>query len=131
MNNIHPAITALAAALRGNDYGYSADGDTLTVWREYGQRFLRHATREEPAEYTEETSEYLTVKIEGDSYILRGEDGGIIHSEAVFEEDNTEKDQNYICVDNIVEVIDDRIPFRDLEAEYYEAIADYFAEYAA
>lgn len=123
--NTHPAFAALIDELRGNDYGYSADGDTLTVWREYGQRLLREATYWEPAEYTEEYSECLTVKIESNAYVLIGEDGKAFFTTPVFYEGDPESGYDAVGVE---EALNKRIPYRDLQAEHDDAYGEYLIE---
>ena len=57
-------LKTLAAGL-DDTFEWWGNQDSITVCRWYGQKLLRQATYWEPAEYTEETSEDITVKAEG------------------------------------------------------------------
>ena len=87
----------------------------ITVCRWYGQKLLRQATYREPAEYTEETSENLTVKAEGSIVILYDEEGEELYREDFG--DYYESDWAGI----LAGMIDAQIPYHDLQKEADEA----------
>lgn len=128
----HPAITAQVDELRDwrgvtKHYGfYNYKPDALRIWREYNQRLVREATRYEPEEYTEEQSEYLTVKIENDHYVIYGEEGELFFTTRMYYDGDSEEGFDAATVE---EVLDARIPYRDLEAEYEEAYNDDIADW--
>lgn len=96
----------------------SKDG-SIEVCRWYGQKLLRQATYWEPAEYTEETSETLTVKAEGSVVILYDEEGKEIDRDDFndyYEEDHA---------DTLADMIDAQIPWRDLQKEADEAYGEW------
>lgn len=96
----------------------SKDG-SITVYRWYGQKLLRQATYWEPAEYTEETSETLTVKAEGSVVIILNDEGRELDREDFG--DYYESDWAGILAD----MIDAQIPWRDLQKEADEAYSEW------
>ena len=93
--------------------------DGITVCRWYGQKLLRQATCREPAEYTEETSENLTVKAEGSVVIILNDEGRELDREDFSE--YHEEDHAGILTD----MIDAQIPYRDLQKEADEAYTEW------
>ena len=93
--------------------------DGITVCRWYGQKLLRQATYWEPAEYTEETSETLTVKAEGSVVIILNDKGRELDREDFG--DYYESDWAGILAD----MIDTQIPWRDLQKEADEAYGEW------
>ena len=91
----------------------------VTVCRWYGQKLLRQATYWEPAEYTEETSETLTVKAEGSIVIILNDEGRELDREDFG--DYYESDWAGILAD----MIDAQIPWRDLQKEADEAYGEW------
>lgn len=81
----------------------------ITVCRWYGQKLLRQATYWEPAEYTEEASENLTVKAEGSIVIILNDEGRELDREDFG--DYYEADHAGI----LAGMIDAQIPYRDLQ----------------
>ena len=93
--------------------------DGITVCRWYGQKLLRQATYWEPAEYTEETSENLTVEAEGSIVILYDEEGKELDREDFG--DYYESDWAGI----LAGMIDAQVPYRDLQKEADEAYTEW------
>ncbi|WP_454993705.1 hypothetical protein [Cardiobacterium hominis] len=93
--------------------------DGITVCRWYGQKLLRQATYWEPAEYTEETSEDITVKAEGSIVIILDDAGKELDREDFSE--YHEEDHAGILAD----MIDAQIPWRDLQKEADEAYSEW------
>lgn len=96
----------------------SKDG-SIEVCRWYGQKLLRQATYWEPAEYTEEASETLTVKAEGSIVIILDDAGKELDREDFSE--YHEEDHAGILAD----MIDAQIPWRDLQKEADEAYSEW------
>ena len=96
----------------------SKDG-SIEVCRWYGQKLLRQATYWEPAEYTEETSENLTVEAEGSIVILYDEEGKELDREDFG--DYYESDWAGI----LAGMIDAQVPYRDLQKEADEAYTEW------
>lgn len=90
------------------EVGLYQDG-SITVCRWYGQKLLRQATYWEPAEYTEETSENLTVKADGSVVIILNDEGRELDREDFG--DYYESDWAGI----LAGMIDAQIPYRDLQ----------------
>lgn len=96
----------------------SKDG-SVEVCRWYGQKLLRQATYWEPAEYTEEASETLTVKAEGSIVIILNDEGKELNRDDFsdyYEEDHA---------DALADMIDAQIPYRDLQKEADEAYTEW------
>ena len=100
-------------------FGWWGNQDSITVCRWYGQKLLRQATYWEPAEYTEETSETLTVKAEGSVVIILDDAGKELDREDFSE--YHEEDHAGILAD----MIDAQIPYRDLQKEADDDYADW------
>jgi len=100
------------------EVGLYQDG-SIEVCRWYGQKLLRQATYWEPAEYTEETSETLTVKAEGSIVIILNDAGKELDREDFG--DYYESD----WAGMLAEMIDAQIPYRDLQAEADEAYSEW------
>lgn len=96
----------------------SKDG-SITVCRWYGQKLLRQATYWEPAEYTEETSETLTVKAEGSIVIILNDEGRELDRED-FGEYHEEDHAGFLA-----DMLDAYIPYRDLQKEADEAYSEW------
>ena len=96
----------------------SKDG-SIEVCRWYGQKLLRQATYWEPAEYTEETSETLTVKADGSIAIILNDEGKELDREDFG--NFYESDWAGILADTI----DAQIPYRDLQKEADEAYTEW------
>lgn len=92
---------------------------SIEVCRWYGQKLLRQATYWEPAEYTEETSETLTVKAEGSIVIILNDEGRELDREDFG--DYYEADHAGILAD----MLDAYIPYRDLQKEADEAYTEW------
>ena len=106
MTNLN--LKTLAAGLDDTFERWGNQG-SITVCRWYGQKLLRQATYWEPAEYTEETSETLTVKAEGSIVIILDDEGRELDREDFSE--YHEEDHAGILAD----MIDAQIPYRDLQ----------------
>ncbi|MFC2303925.1 MAG: hypothetical protein ACFNT5_01900 [Cardiobacterium hominis] len=100
------------------EVGLYQDG-SIEVCRWYGQKLLRQATYWEPAEYTEETSETLTVKAEGSIVIILNDEGRELDREDFG--DYYESDWAGILAD----MLDAYIPYRDLQKEADEAYSEW------
>lgn len=112
-------LKALAAEL-DDTFGWQAKEDgSLVVCRYYGQRLLRHATLEEPAEYTEVESPLTYIRADGSVVILADEDGKELTSEDFA--DYYESDWAGILAD----MLDAYIPYRDLQKEADEAYTEW------
>lgn len=107
-------LKTLAAGL-DDTFGWWGGESEITVCRWYGQKLLRQATYWEPAEYTEETSETLTVKADGSVVIILNDEGRELDREDFSE--YHEEDHTGILAD----MIDAQIPWRDLQKEADEA----------
>lgn len=110
-------LKTLAAGLDGT-FEWWGESE-ITVCRWYGQKLLRQATYWEPAEYTEETSETLTVKAEGSVVIILDDAGKELDREDFSE--YHEEDHAGILAD----MIDAQIPWRDLQKEADEAYSEW------
>ena len=91
-----------------HELGMYQDGSS-EVCRWYGQKQLRQATYWEPAEYTEETSENLTVKADGSVVIILNDEGRELDREDFG--DYYESDWAGI----LAGMVDAQIPYRDLQ----------------
>jgi hypothetical protein len=111
-------LKTLAAGL-DDTFGWWGNQDSITVCRWYGQKLLRQATYWEPAEYTEETSETLTVKAEGSIVIILDDAGKELDREDFG--DYYESDWAGILAD----MIDAQISYRDLQKEADDDYADW------
>jgi len=111
-------LKTLAAGL-DDTFGWWGNEKEITIHRLYNQRLLRHATYWEPAEYTEETSETLTVKAEGSVVIILDDAGKELDREDFSE--YHEEDHAGILAD----MIDAQIPWRDLQKEADEAYSEW------
>ena len=111
-------LKALAAEL-DDTFGWQAKDDgSLVVCRYYGQRLLRHATLEEPAEYSEVESPYTIVKVEGYTVILCDEAGRELARENF--DDYYESD----WAGMLAEMIDAVNPWRDIWQEWQDGKAE-------
>jgi len=106
------------------EVGLYQDG-SIEVCRWYGQKLLRQATYWEPAEYTEETSETLTVKAEGSVVIILNDEGRELDREDFG--DYYESD----WVGILAGMLDAYIPYRDLQKEADEAYSEWLIARAA
>lgn len=105
--------------------------DTFAVWlyqdgrieveRNYNQRLLRNATNWEPEEYTEETSESITVKAEGEIVIFYN--GSIELTREDFGEMYEDSHASLL-----EEILDSIIPWRDLQKEADEAYGEWLID---
>ena len=111
-------LKTLAAGLDDTFEWWGGESE-ITVCRWYGQKLLRQATYWEPAEYTEETSETLTVKAEGEGVVFYNEDG-----KELTREDFGEMDESSHA-SLLEEILNELIPYRDLQKEADEAYADW------
>jgi len=111
-------LKTLAAGL-DDTFEWWSNQDGITVCRWYGQKLLRQATYWEPAEYTEEASETLTVKAEGSIVIILNDEGRELDREDFG--DYYESDWAGILAD----MIDAQIPYRDLQKEADEAYTEW------
>ena len=116
MTNLN--LKTLAAWL-DDTFGWWGNEKKITVCRWYGQKLLRQATYWEPAEYTEETSETLTVKAEGSIVIILNDEGHELDREDFG--DYYESDWAGILAD----MLDAYIPDRDLQKEADEAYGEW------
>ena len=107
-------LKTLAAGLDDTFEWWGGESE-ITVCRWYGQKLLRQATYWEPAEYTEETSETLTVKAEGEVVVFYNEDG-----KELTREDFGEMDESSHA-SLLEEILNELIPYRDLQKEADEA----------
>ena len=104
-------LEQLAAGLDSDTFGWQTKGDSIEVWRWYGQRMTRPATYWEPAEYTNETSESVFVRAEGYTVIISDENGKEIDRD-----------------DSLADMIDAQIPWRDLQKEADEAYGEWLID---
>lgn len=111
-------LKTLAAGLDDTFEWWGGESE-ITVCRWYGQKLLRQATYWEPAEYTEETSEDITVKAEGSVVIILNDEGRELDREDFSE--YHEEDHAGILAD----MIDAQIPYRDLQKEADDDYADW------
>lgn len=106
-------------------------GDTFAVWlyqdgrieveRNYNQRLLRNASQWEPAEYTEETSESITVKAEGEVVIFYNG-----NTELTREDFGEMYEDSHASL--LEEILDSIIPWRDLQKEADEAYGEWLID---
>ena len=111
-------LETLAAGLDDTFEWWGGESE-ITVCRWYGQKLLRQATYWEPAEYTEEASETLTVKAEGSIAIILNDEG---------RELDREDFGNFYEADHagiLADMIDAQIPYRDLQKEADEAYSEW------
>ena len=111
-------LKTLAAGLE-DTFGWWGGESEITVCRWYGQKLLRQATYWEPAEYTEEASETLTVKAEGSIVFILNDEGRELDREDFG--DYYESDWAGILAD----MLDAYIPYRDLQKEADDDYADW------
>lgn len=111
-------LKTLAAGLDDTFEWWGGESE-ITVCRWYGQKLLRQATYWEPAEYTEETSETLTVKAEGSIVIILNDEGRELDREDFG--DYYESDWAGILAD----MLDAYIPYRDLQKEADETYSEW------
>ena len=112
-------LKTLAAEL-DDTFGWQAKDDgSLVVCRYYGQRLLRHATLEEPAEYTEVESPLTYIRADGSVVILADEDG----KELTREDFGDYYESDWAGM--LAEMIDAQIPWRDLQKEADEAYGEW------
>ena len=109
-------LKTLAAGL-DDTFEWWGNQDSITVCRWY-----RQATYWEPAEYTEETSEDITVKAEGSIVIILDDAGKELDREDFSE--YHEEDHAGILAD----MIDAQIPWRDLQKEADEAYGEWLID---
>lgn len=115
-------LEQLAAGLDSETFDWQTKGDSIEVWRWYGQRMTRPATYWEPAEYTNETSESVFVRAEGYTVIISDENGKEIDRDDFsdyYEEDHA---------DALADMIDAQIPWRDLQKEADEAYGEWLID---
>lgn len=111
-------LNALATQL-DDTFGWQAKDDgSLVVCRYYGQRLLRHATLEEPAEYTEVESPLTYIRADGSVVILADEDGKELTREDFA--DYSEDDWAGI----LEEMVDAYNPYRDIYQEWMDGKAE-------
>lgn len=111
-------LKTLAAGLDDTFEWWGGESE-ITVCRLYNQRLLRHATYEEPAEYSEVESPYTIVKAEGYTVIILDDAGKELDREDFSE--YHEEDHAGILAD----MIDAQIPWRDLQKEADEAYSEW------
>lgn len=111
-------LKTLAAGLDDTFEWWGGESE-ITVHRLYNQRLLRHATYEEPAEYSEIESPYTIVKAEGYTVIILNDAGKELTREDFG--DYYESDWAGILAD----MIDAQIPWRDLQKEADEAYGEW------
>lgn len=111
-------LKTLAAGL-DDTFEWWGNKKEIIVHRLYNQRLLRHATYEEPAEYSEVESPYTIVKAEGYTVIILDDAGKELDREDFSE--YHEEDHAGILAD----MIDAQIPWRDLQKEADEAYGEW------
>ena len=111
-------LKTLAAGLDDTFEWWGGESE-ITVCRLYNQRLLRHATYEEPAEYSEVESPYTIVKAEGYTVIILDDASKELDREDFSE--YHEEDHAGILAD----MIDAQIPWRDLQKEADEAYSEW------
>ena len=115
-------LKTLAAGLDSETFDWQTKGDSIEVWRWYGQRLLREATYWEPAEYTDEVSESVFLKAEGYTVIICDEQGKELERldfSDCFEDDDDSDDYGDLP-DELADAIERHNPYRDIAAEYEE-----------
>ena len=125
MNTLN--LEALAAGLDSETFDWQTKGDSIEVWRWYGQRLLREATYWEPAEYTDEVSESVFLKAEGYTVIICDEQGKELERldfSDCFEDDDDSDDYGDLP-DDLADAISQYIPWRDLQKEADEAYGEW------
>lgn len=121
MTNLN--LKTLAAGL-DDTFGWWGNEKEITVHRLYNQRLLRHATYEEPAEYSEVESPYTIVKAEGYTVIICDEGGREL--ERMDFADCIENSNDYgELADDLAYVINQHNPWRDIATEYDEAYSEW------
>lgn len=111
-------LKTLAAGL-DDTFGWQAKDDgSLVVCRYYGQRLLRHATLEEPAEYTEVESPLTYIRADGSVVILADEDG----KELTREDFGDYYESDWAGM--LAEMIDAVNPWRDIWQEWQDGKAE-------
>ena len=111
-------LKTLAAAL-DDTFEWWGNKKEIIVCRLYNQRLLRHATYEEPAEYSEVESPYTIVKAEGYTVIIQDDAG---------KELDREDFGNFYESDwagMLTDMVDAQIPYRDLQKEADEAYSEW------
>lgn len=111
-------LKTLAAGL-DDTFEWWGNQGSITVCRLYGQRLIRNATYEEPAEYSEVESPYTIVKAEGYTVIILDDASKELDREDFSE--YHEEDHAGILAD----MIDAQIPWRDLQKEADEAYSEW------
>lgn len=111
-------LKTLAAGL-DDTFEWWGNKKEIIVCRLYNQRLLRHATYEEPAEYSEVESPYTIVKAEGYTVIIQDDAG---------KELDREDFGNFYESDwagMLTDMVDAQIPYRDLQKEADEAYSEW------
>lgn len=123
--NMNLNLKTLAAGL-DDTFEWWGNKKEIIVCRLYNQRLLRHATYEEPAEYSEVESPYTIVKAEGYVAIICDEDGRELERLDFTDcfEDGDSDDYGDLA-DDLAYVIDQHNPWRDIAAEYDEAYTEW------
>ena len=119
-------LKTLAAGLDSETFEWWGNQDSITVCRLYGQRLIRNATYEEPAEYSEVESPRTIVRAEGYVAIICDEDGRELERLDFTDcfEDGDSDDYGDLA-DDLAYVIDQHNPWRDIAAEYDEAYTEW------
>lgn len=124
------ALEQVAAEL-DDSYGWQEMPDgRIAVWRYYRQRLLRPATYWEPEEYTEEASDVLYLTLKDRVISVHTEEGNLVDSFLAYgeEEEGNECEDDSDRAAMLGEILDPRIPYRDLQEEYDEACAEYYID---
>ena len=113
-------LKTLAAGLDDTFEWWGGESE-ITVCRLYNQRLLRHATYEEPAEYSEVESPYTIVKAEGYTVLICDEDGRELERLDFTDcfEDGDSDDYGDLA-DDLADAIERHNPWRDIAAEWEE-----------
>ena len=115
-------LKTLAAGL-DDTFEWWGNKKEIIVCRLYNQRLLRHATYEEPAEYSEVESPYTIVKAEGYTVIICDE-GGRDLERMDFADCFEDGDDYGDLADDLAYVINRHNPWRDIAQEYKEGKAE-------
>lgn len=113
-------LKTLAAGLDDTFEWWGGESE-ITVCRLYGQRLLRNATREEPAEYSEVESPRTVVRAEGYVAIICDEDGRELERldfSDCFEYGDS--DDYGDLADDLADAIERHNPWRDIYQEWLE-----------
>lgn len=113
-------LKTLAAGL-DDTFEWWENKKEIIVCRLYNQRLLRHATYEEPAEYSEVESPYTIVKAEGYTVLICDEDGRELERLDFTDcfEDGDSDDYGDLA-DDLADDIERHNPWRDIAAEWEE-----------